>query len=40
VGNDMQLAIGTCGKGEPAQGVPVGMGGPHMRLRGVRLGGG
>jgi TldD protein len=39
VGNDFFLSVGTCGKGEPAQGVPVGMGGPHMRLRGLRLGG-
>jgi TldD protein len=39
VGKDFFLSVGTCGKGEPAQGVPVGMGGPHMRLRGIRLGG-
>jgi len=39
VGSDFFLSVGTCGKGEPAQGVPVGMGGPHMRLRGLRLGG-
>ncbi|MFH0815632.1 MAG: TldD/PmbA family protein [Methanobacteriota archaeon] len=39
VGSDFFLSVGTCGKGEPGQGVPVGMGGPHMRLRGLRLGG-
>ncbi|MEW5937319.1 MAG: TldD/PmbA family protein [Candidatus Thermoplasmatota archaeon] len=39
VGNDLDFSIGTCGKGEPAQGVPVSMGGPHLRLRGIRLGG-
>jgi TldD protein len=39
VGKDFHLSVGTCGKGEPSQGVPVGMGGPHMRLRGIRLGG-
>jgi TldD protein len=39
VGKDFHLAVGTCGKGEPGQGVPVGMGGPHMRLKKIRLGG-
>lgn len=29
---------GTCGKGEPSQGVPVWMGGPTARLKGIRLG--
>ncbi|GAB6148808.1 TldD/PmbA family protein [Stetteria hydrogenophila] len=36
-GRDLEFYAGTCGKGEPAQGVPVWMGGPHIRLRGVRL---
>ncbi|MFH1133883.1 MAG: TldD/PmbA family protein [Nanoarchaeota archaeon] len=38
VGKDFQLFSGTCGKGEPMQGIPVSMGGPSIRLRGVRLG--
>jgi TldD protein len=29
---------GTCGKGEPMQGVPVWMGGPTIKLGGIRLG--
>ncbi|NYZ76277.1 TldD/PmbA family protein [Candidatus Micrarchaeota archaeon] len=29
---------GTCGKGEPSQGVPVWMGGPAVKLKGIRLG--
>ena len=31
--------LGYCGKGDPMQGVPVWMGGPHLRLRNIRLGG-
>jgi TldD protein len=38
VGRKVELFAGTCGKGEPMQGIPVSMGGPHARLRGVRLG--
>ncbi len=37
VGKDLKFFAGTCGKGEPAQGVPVWFGGPHIRLRKVRL---
>jgi TldD protein len=37
VGKDLRFYAGTCGKGEPAQGVPVWFGGPHVRLRGVRI---
>jgi len=36
-GRDLQFFAGTCGKGEPAQGVPVWFGGPHIRLREVRI---
>ncbi len=32
VGNDFRLWLGTCGKGEPEQGVPVTMGGPSALL--------
>jgi TldD protein len=32
LGNDFKLYIGTCGKGEPMQGVPVTMGGPSTLL--------
>ncbi len=37
VGKDLQFFAGTCGKGEPSQGVPVWFGGPHIRMRGVTL---
>lgn len=39
VGNDVEFFAGYCGKGDPMQGIPVWMGGPHMRLRKVRMGG-
>jgi TldD protein len=32
------LYTGTCGKGEPTQGIPVTMGGPTIRMRGIKLG--
>ncbi len=35
---NLQFSAGTCGKGEPMQGVPVWFGGPNVRLRGIRLG--
>ncbi len=38
VGKDLRFYAGTCGKGEPAQGVPVWLGGPDVRLRNIRLG--
>ncbi|MBU2639848.1 MAG: TldD/PmbA family protein [Nanoarchaeota archaeon] len=37
VGNNFELHAGTCGKGEPMQGIPVTFGGPSMRLRNIRL---
>jgi len=37
VGKKVEYIAGTCGKGEPMQGVPVWMGGPHIRLRGIKL---
>jgi len=37
---DVDYFAATCGKGDPMQGAPVHMGGPSMRLRKVRLGGG
>ncbi len=36
-GRDLEFFAGTCGKGEPGQGVPVWFGGPHIRLRGVTI---
>ena len=39
-GKDLSFVPGTCGKGEPMQGVPVWMGGPHIRLRAVLVKGG
>ncbi len=38
VGKDLRFYAGTCGKGEPAQGVPVWFGGPSVRIRNIRLG--
>ncbi len=38
VGNDLGFISGTCGKGEPLQGIPVWFGGPHIRLRNIKLG--
>lgn len=40
VGVDKNLRFypGTCGKGDPSQGVPVWFGGPNIRLSKVRLG--
>jgi len=37
-GRDIEFSPGTCGKGEPMQGVPVWFGGPYMLIRGVTLG--
>jgi TldD protein len=37
VGNKERLFAGNCGKGEPMQGIPVLMGGPMMRLKGLRV---
>ncbi len=38
VGRDLAFFAGYCGKGDPMQGIPVWMGGPHIRLRKMRLG--
>ncbi len=38
VGKDLRFYAGTCGKGEPMQGVPVWFGGPDVRLSKIRLG--
>jgi len=37
VGKNMEYSAGTCGKGEPMQGIPAWMGGPMMRLRGIHI---
>jgi len=37
VGKDLEFTAGTCGKGDPEQGVEVWMGGPHIRLREVHI---
>jgi len=37
VGKEVEFYPGTCGKGEPGQGVPVWMGGAHARLRDIPL---
>jgi len=39
VSKDFNSPHGYCGKGEPSQGVPVWLGGPHVRLRNINLGG-
>jgi len=38
VGDKVGYHSGTCGKGEPMQGVPVWMGGPTIKLGRIRLG--
>lgn len=40
VGTDKELRFypGTCGKGEPSQGVPVWFGGPNVRIAKIKLG--
>jgi TldD protein len=40
IGKDFYTPLGLCGKGDPMQGVPVSMGGPHARLRNIKVGGG
>jgi len=37
VGKDLDFVAGSCGKGDPMQGVPVWFGGPHIRLRNIIL---
>ncbi len=37
IGKDLEFYAGLCGKGEPGQAVPVWMGGPSIRLRGVNI---
>jgi len=37
IGKDIEFVGATCGKSDPEQGVPVWTGGPHMRLRDVRM---
>jgi len=37
VGKEVEMFPGTCGKGEPGQGVPVWMGGARARLRDITL---
>jgi len=37
IAKDVELFAGTCGKGEPMQGIPVSMGGPTIRLSGLRV---
>ncbi|RLG77072.1 MAG: TldD/PmbA family protein [Thermoprotei archaeon] len=38
VDRNLEFFPGTCGKGEPAQGVPVWFGGPNVRLSKIKLG--
>ncbi|MEM2074594.1 MAG: TldD/PmbA family protein [Zestosphaera sp.] len=38
VDKELRFYPGTCGKGEPPQGVPVWFGGPNVRLSKIRLG--
>jgi len=37
VANNLKFFAGTCGKGEPMQGIPVSMGGPSIRLKNIKL---
>jgi len=36
-GKDLEFVAGSCGKGDPLQPLPVWIGGPHVRVRGVRV---
>jgi len=40
VGKELEFSAATCGKGDPMQGAPVWTGGPPIRVRKIRLGGG
>ncbi|QIW23526.1 TldD/PmbA family protein [Sulfolobus sp. S-194] len=37
IDNTLKFYYGTCGKGDPDQGIPVWLGGPNMRLRNVSV---
>lgn len=37
VANDLKFFVGTCGKGNPSQGVPVFFGGPTFRVKNVKV---
>ncbi len=37
VGNALMFGAGNCGKSDPMQGIPVWFGGPHIRLRNIKL---
>jgi TldD protein len=37
IANNLELHSGECGKGEPMQGIPALLGGPSMRLQGLRI---
>ena len=39
IGKYHNAPLGLCGKGDPMQGVPVSMGGPHVRMRHIKVGG-
>jgi TldD protein len=40
ISKELTSPHGSCGKGEPLQSAPVWLGGPHVRLRNIKLGGG
>jgi TldD protein len=37
VSKDLTFEAATCGKGDPMQGAPVWHGGPHIRVRGIKI---
>ena len=37
IGKNLELHAGSCGKGEPMQGIPIYLGGPSIRLQGLRI---
>lgn len=39
ISKDFDTSHAYCGKGDPSQGVPVWTGGPHVRMRNIKLGG-
>jgi TldD protein len=38
IGKKVVYDMATCGKAEPMQGVPVSLGGPSLRIKGIKLG--
>ncbi|HLD88899.1 MAG TPA: metallopeptidase TldD-related protein, partial [Candidatus Nanoarchaeia archaeon] len=37
VADNVEYHAGTCGKGEPMQGIPIWLGGPSLRIKNVKV---